>query len=253
MTQIDSHRLAHLLHIPYALIKSLLKDGFIKPINNVESFQHAYFDLNEIVALLTPLPLKVSDTNTYFRLIDLLNEKDTVRFGLHFHHVMEYIFKGQLKLYQEDGNNGLLQYFVEREQLYRLLHQSMINSRCSKTIAELAPILCTSPSVVIKLHELGVIDVNNFWQRGDSVERIVHEESYQKILTEYLSLNRICHFAKIDIKETLAALKSNGIKPSIVARKSSKVIYLLSKRENAFEEIKKLILSEFPRHDYYAG
>ena len=242
MTQIDSNRLAHLLHIPYVLIKSLLKDGFIKPINNVESFQHAYFDLNEIVALLTPLPLKVSDTNTYIRLIDLLNEKDTVRFGLHFHHVMEYIFKGQLKLYQEGENNGLLQYFVEREQLYRLLHQSMINSRCSKTIAELAPILCTSPSVVIKLHELGVIDVNNFWQRGDSEERTIIETSYHKILTDYLSLNRMCHFTGVSISDALSLLKSNGIKPDIIARKNTKVLYFIYKNSFNYESIRQLML-----------
>ena len=242
MTQIDSHRLAYLLHIPYALIKSLLKDGFIKPINNVESFQHAYFDLNEIMTFLTPLLLEVADINEFIRLIDLYDEKDTIRFGLHFYHVMEYVLTGQLKLHKEDENNGLLRYFVHREQLYRLLHQNMITSQDSKTIAELAPILCTSPSVVIKLHELGVIDVNNFWQRGDSEERTIIETSYHKILTDYLSLNRMCHFTGVSISDALSLLKSNGIKPDIIARKNTKVLYFIYKNSFNYESIRQLML-----------
>ena len=238
--QIDSHRLSELLHIPHELIRTLLNDGIIKPINNISQFQHCFFDLNSIARLLKPTGLPSDKLEQYQTLKSFINDF-AESFGLFDFDIIEQVVRQQITLYENNEKQGLMFALVYIPEALKKLHQVMLVNAEHKKISTLAHILHTSPLNVIGLHEQGVLSVNNFWQKGDSVERVVHKDSYENILTNYLSLNRLCHFLNIKVGEALTLLRKGGIKPDIVIKECARKLYLFSLLKRDLSEIQEVL------------
>jgi len=252
-SQIESHRLCTLLNIPPELLTKLTLEGVLKPTNKVDRFQHCFFDLNDIIELLKPKQLPKESFSQYIPLSELFNAHNTNFFALAPHDVIELILKQEITLFESGDGLGYMHSFIHSPTVLNQLHQVMISKAENLQVTMLAQILFTTEANVIRLYENGYLTVNNFWQQGCPAELTVSNESYKNILSNYLSLSRLCYFLKLNITDAHATLKKKKIKPIFTIKKGSRKLYLYSLAENNLEVIREALCLHFKTNMIYDG
>ncbi len=252
-SQIESHRLCKLLDIPPELLTKLILEGILKPTNKVDRFQYCFFDLNDIIELLKPKQIPNESIPQYIPLSELFSAHNTSFFALAQHDVIELILKQKITLFESGDSRGYMHSFIHLSTVLNQLHQVMISKAENLQVTLLAQILFTTEANIIGLYENGYLTVNNFWQQDRSAELTVSNESYKNILSNYLSLNRLCYFLKLNITDAHAALKKKKIKPIFTIKKSSRKLYLYSLAENNLEDIREALCPLFKINMIYDG